>query len=294
MEFYNIYRATSICFSMFGAQVPSVFLYGAIVTLVVWSVFFVLQGVGLSTMAKKQGIKSKWQAFVPFANTLLIGKLAGECRLFSQRLKRAGLYATIAQIVTAVFCIAIAVSEVYLYAVGGMPKYNEWNEPYWTNLQGFSRIVFNFFDVSTYIFSNLGLVYEVLMLVLLLGLYKKYNPKHYTALGFLALFVPLSRYIVIFVLRNRKPVDFEAYARARYEAQMRQRGQYGNYGYGNSPYGNSPYGNSPYGNPYRSPYGAQTPPQEPEEPFAEFPKENGRNAPPTTEDTTNDSDEFFS
>ena len=67
--------------------------------------------------------------------------------------------------------------------------------------------------------------YFKIVLVLLLGLYKKYNPKNYTALGFLELFVPLSRYIVIFALRNRKAIDYQAYMRARHEAYMRQRQQ---------------------------------------------------------------------
>ena len=270
-------------FSVLGITVPTVFYYGIAVGALVWIALFVLQGVGLYTMATKQGLKGKWRAFVPFANTLLIGQLAGECRVFGQRVKRAGLYTMIAQILTAVFCVALVASQIYLYTVEGAPKYTEWQTPYWPNLQGFSRIVFNFYDVSGFILSIFQLVYEVLMLILLLGLYKKYYPRNYMAFGFLALFIPLSRYIVIFALRNRTPVDYEAYTRARYEAYMRQRGQYGG------------YGRSPYGNPYANPYAGQQPPaQPPEDPFGEFSSGETGNANARTENTTNDPDDFFS
>ena len=100
--------------------------------------------------------------------------------------------------------------------------------------------------------------------------------------AFLALFVPLSRYIVIFALRNRTPVDYDAYMRARYEAYMRQRGQYGQYGQSGQ------YGQ--YGNPYANPYAGQTP----EEPFGEFTSEDRENTNELSENETDDPDDFFS
>ena len=98
-----------------------------------------------------------------------------------------------------------------------------------------------------------------------MGILRRYVPKNYMILSFLTLFVPLARFIIIFVVRKRKAIDYEAYIRARREAYMRSRQQYQNpYGYGN-----------PYGNPYANPY---APPQNPtqnstskeDEPFAEF------------------------
>ncbi|MBP3434327.1 MAG: hypothetical protein J6K50_03545, partial [Clostridia bacterium] len=132
--------------------------------------------------------------------------------------------------------------------------------------------------------------------------YKKYYPKNYLVLGMLSLFIPLSRFVIVFVLRNRNAVDYDAYMRARREAYMRQQQQYRNT-YGN-PYGGgygSPY-NNPYGNPYGgNPYAQQPrPQQEPEDPFSEFSggkstssadkNQNNGNATPNSE---NDPDEFF-
>ncbi len=282
MELYNLYYIATTFFSMLGASIPSVFYYGLAIGGGIWLALFILQGVGLYAMAKRQGVNGKWRAFVPFASTLLIGKLAGECRVFNQKVKRAGLYTMIAQIITTVFCVALVAAQIYLYVVEGAPKFTEWDTPYWTNLQGFSNVVFRFYDISAYILSIIQFVYEVLMLILLLGLYKKYYPKNYMLFAFLALFVPLSRYIVIFALRNRTPVDYDAYMRARYEAYMRQRGQYGQYG--------------GYGNPYANPYAGQTPTstQPPEEPFGEFTSEGRKNTDESSEEATDDPDDFFS
>ena len=279
MEIFNLYSGTKLAYSMIGANIPEVFYYALAVAFAVWLGLFILQGFGLYAMAKRRGMKDKWKAFVPFVNIHYIGKLSGDCYFFRQRIKRAGLYAMLAQIVVTVLCALVVVSEIYLYSTCGLPKFDEWNMPYWTGLQGFSLTMSKLYDVSGYLLSIFQLVYEILMLVLLLGLYKKYNPKNYMALGFLELFVPLSRYIVVFVLRNRKAVNYEAYMRARRAAYMRYRGQYQN-----------PY-NNPYGNPYANANSPQNAPK-PEDPFAEFDGETTKGEEHVKNE--NDPDEFFS
>ncbi len=287
MEIFNLYNGMKLTFSMTGVTIPAVFYYALAFGGALWLGLFILQGFGLYAMAKRRGMNGKWKAFVPFVNIHYIGKLSGDCYIFGQRVKRVGLYAMLAQIVVTVLCALVVASEIYLYSTCGLPKFDEWNAPYWTGLQGFSLAVFNFYDVSGYLLPTFQLVCEILMLVLLLGLYKKYNPKNYMVLGFLELFVPLSRYIVVFVLRNRGAVDYEAYMRARHEAYMRRRQQYQN------PYGN-PYGN-PYNNPYGNPYGNSQTPQnapKPEDPFAEF--GGNKEAGEERAQNENDPDDFFS
>ena len=91
-------------------------------------------------------------------------------------------------------------------------------------------------------------------------------------LSLLVLFLPVSQFIIVFVLRNRQPINYEAYMRARYEAHMRQQQQYRNYQgqspFGGNPYGNNPYGNNPYANDNSQP--SQNAQPAPEDPFEEF------------------------
>jgi hypothetical protein len=165
------------------------------------------------------------------------------------------MYTMIAQIITAVLSLTVLAAEMYLWIRHGIPETTQMGLVYWTGLTGFSSVVAQFYDISGYLLSIFQLIYEILLVVLLLGVYKRYTPKNYMVLGVLTLFIPAARYVVIFVLRNRPSIDYDAYMRARREAYMRQQQQYHNR-YGNpynNPY-NNPYGqnNSPYGNPYNS------------------------------------------
>ncbi len=280
MELYSFYQVALIV-AMYFTDIPETFfLSGVIGGAAIFAVLFVLQGFGLYKMAKNRGLKNKAFAFVPFLNLWYIGKLAGECNFFGQKVKRAGMYAMIAQIVTTVLSVLTIAAEMYLWLEHGKPQITELETAYWPNLNGFDFTVFKFYDISGFVLSIFQLVYEIFLVVLLMGLYKQYAPKNYLALGILTLFMPMSRYIIIFVLRGRKAIDYEAYMRARREAYMRQYQQYHN-----------PYG-SPYQNPnaYGNGQSEQYQPRKPEDPFEEFSAKNkGQN----TSENEKDEDEFF-
>jgi hypothetical protein len=224
-------------------------------------------------------------------NILYIGKLAGDCYFFGQRMKRAGVYAMISQILVTVVSILTVAAEQYLWFEHGAPQVTaDYGYYYWTGLTGFSLHVSKFFDVSVYVLSIFQLFVKIFLVVVMMGLCKKYSPKNYMLLGMLVLFVPVSRFIMIFVLRKRPAIDYEAYMRARHEAYMRSQQQYYNQ--------QNPYGN-PYGNPYagaNSPYGQQRPDvnngPKPADPFEEFESEGKKDDNPFVD--TNGTDDLFS
>lgn len=291
MELYYFYQIASIIVMLAAKSETLLPLPGLLVGLLIWAIVFILQGVGLYKMAKNRGMKNKALAFVPFANIWFIGKLAGECHFFGQKMKRAGTYTMIMQIVASLLCFATIASEVYLWTVHGTPQMEtSLGMPYWGELSGFSGTVYKFYDLSGYLLSIAQLVYEIFLVILVMGLYKKYEPKNYMFLSMLTLFVPASRFIIVFAIRNRNAVDYEAYMRARREAYMRRQQQY--YNQYNNPY-NNPYNQGGYNNPYgQNPYGqnnGQSAPR-PEEPFSEF---SSASASKETSDKDGNSDEFF-
>lgn len=269
MEIYGLYQA--FAYPLINWQVTDCatgFIIGLAAGLGVWLILFILQGVGLYTMAKKKGLQKCGLAFVPFANIWLMGKMAGKCDLFGHPIKRAGLYTMILQILVTIVSGACVAAEMYLYIAHGQPQFTPSDvlqTPYW-GLTGFARVVEEFYAIGDFIYSIPALLYKVFLMILLMGLLKQYSPKNYATLAFLTLFVPEARFITMFALRKRKAIDFEEYMRARREAYFRQRQQYQN-----------TYGNT-YGNPYRNPYGnggyrygEQNERQaSPEEPFPEF------------------------
>jgi hypothetical protein len=262
MELYSVFTTVLQSLFMFGAkQTGDVLVIGLIIGSGVWLSLFILGSFGIFRMAKRNGLKNKWLAFLPFGNLIYMGKIAGEFHVFGQKMKRCGLYAMLAQIVSAILSVGLIVSQIYLYYVEGAPVYDaELGESVWKNISGLSLKMFNLYNTSFLLFTFAQLIYQIFLLLLLNGLYRKYAPKNYFIFLILAFMVPPARYIVTFALSGKKPIDYEAYMRARREAYIRQQHQYYGNGY------NNPY-SRPYGNPYQNPYNR---PQQPEEPFSEF------------------------
>ncbi|MBQ9714582.1 MAG: hypothetical protein IJV83_04590 [Clostridia bacterium] len=281
MEIYVIYELIVNLVLGIGKVEPSDTNYGQtlLISLVVACglvlSLFILQGFGLYRMAKRRNMDKKFLAFIPFANILLMGRLAGECSFFGQKMKRAGLYTMVAQIIITTIALFYVVAELHLIHSGCIEFEKSAGEilsagemfsytPIWVGGTSFEYFLCQYYDIADMLIMIFQLVFEVLMLVLIMGLCRRYNPRSYMWMSLLTLFIPMSRFVLVFVLRNRAPIDYEAYVRARREAYMRQQQQYQNM-YGGSPY--NPYrptGNAPYG----QPYGQSQPPKE--EPFGEF------------------------
>lgn len=289
MEVYNFYQAAVMTASLFTEDYIKLFVISDVVALLLWAAFFVLQGFGIYVMAKRAGVKKRGLAFVPFVNIWYIGKLAGECNFFGQRMKRGSMYAMIAQILATVLCILTVASEQYLVGIHKMRGLSlvitdmgySWDK----SLVGFDLFLVKFYEISGYLLPIFQLFFEIFIVVLMMALCKKYAPKNYMILGILVLFLPISRFIIIFVLRNRQPIDYDAYMRARHEAYIRSQQQYYNR--------QNPYGN-PYGGQYNT-YGQGAPnAQKPEEPFSEFGSQGGASADEPFSEMNGSSDDFFS
>ncbi len=239
----------------------------------VWLSLFVLQSIGLYTLAKKAGIRKPWLACVPFVNFLVVEKLTGDCNVFGQRMRHAGLFVMIAQIVNTVLCGLFVAAQIYLY-YQGQPVAIE-GQLTWQSLSGFARTAYSFYSICYYILSVTQLVYDVLMFILFLALFKRLQPRYAYLFAFLVLFFPLLRFIFVFVFRQKELIDYEAYRRRQREEYIRRQQQYGGYG--------NPYGGMT-GNPYASSdstASSQSQPTPPSQgsPFSEFDEEEQPSSP---------------
>ena len=121
MEIFEIYQVVLFFGLLFAkGAVSGRLLYGCVfIGLGIWLALFVLQGVGMYKMVKNRSLKNKWLAFVPFVNIWYMGKLAGTCNIFGRKMKRAGLYTMLAQILAVVVCAATVAAEIMQSAVAG-------------------------------------------------------------------------------------------------------------------------------------------------------------------------------
>ncbi len=294
MEIYSFYTSLSYV-NLFINGVESISLKSILgmlaIALLVWLGFFILQGFGLFAMAKKKGLKKPFLAFVPFANLLLIDKLAGDCEIFGHKMKRGGMYAMIALIAFFITSIALVVSEGILFTkYADCISFNRaTGEIFWVGLDSFGAAVYSFYNVwGNFLSSLFGLAYEILLFVLMISLLKRYTAKNYMVLSMLQLFVPISRYVIIFIIRNNKSVDYDEYKRARYEEYMRRNARYGN-PYSN-PYGTrgqTPNGSTQNENPFEE---FATPDQDPFEDINDYSSNSSNNS---TSNQEKSDDEFF-
>lgn len=291
-------------------SMQSLLLASLIGAVILWLPLYILYSIGLYKMAKGQNLKKKWMAFFPFVNTYYMGKIAGETNFFGKRMKNAGLYAMITEIVATTISFALIAGQIYLHFAWSGNRVVMDGSYYWDGLTGFPYVISVFIDYSDFIILIIRLVYQIFTLILMLSLVRKYAPSKYFLLSFLTILVPAARYIVVFVLRNRPAVDYVAYVKAKQEEYMRRQQEYYKT-YGN-PYGNpynNPYGN-PYGNPYnRNPYGPQNNPNQNsgesnaknanDDPFAEFSSDkksenaNGEKNEEKASGKHTDADDFF-
>ena len=264
-------------------------LFAALFTIGPLIAGFILQGIGLSRMAKNRNIHKRALAFIPFVNIYFMGKLAGECSFFGQKVKKVGLYAMLAQIISTLLMATTIGVGLYIYVNYGTPdETSVFGIPFWSALPATENALYTIFEVSYWVNQIVYFVFEILMVMLLMGLYKRYVPSNYVLFALISfLSMPIASNIIIFVIRNRKAIDYDAYMREKREAFFRRQQEY------QRRYGN-PY-NNPYGNPYHNPYNQNNTKKSDDEPFAEFTsdKNNSNNNADAQQSGTGNSDGFF-
>ena len=63
MEIYGFYNSATLIGGIFVESVPLAKIWGIAIAAAFWLALLILQGVGLSTMAKRRNINGRWRAF---------------------------------------------------------------------------------------------------------------------------------------------------------------------------------------------------------------------------------------
>ncbi len=233
-------------------------------------------GVGLYTIAKRAGIKHPWLGFLPFANTWFTGKIAGEANFFGQKMKRAGLYAMLAEILyvaletfIVVISFLLARPEFYQVTVNEASGYAtiEFMPSYLPRSLAWAADASLYCEIVAYL---LWFVVLVFFCVMFTAFYRKYYARSPFLMVFLSVILPARGY-TIFAVRNNRPVDYNEYMRRRMEEYARR-----NY---NGPY-NGPTGGpsggtsngsgSGGGEPFSDFGGSQNGDKKDDDPFSDF------------------------
>ncbi len=248
------------------------------IALAIYLALYVLRSIGLYVLAKKQGVRKAFLAWIPGVWMFIACKLVGNARFFSQPMQNLAL----------LMCIAFSIAEFLTFAysfltyfplieyavIRGETIYIGTSAQAGSSLisymgTGFfvekqiypfgmsARTLYQILDIIYYVSSIFDLASIFITVSVYFALFRKFWPQHYMLASLLSIFFGLFP-IFVFVIRNKQPIDYNQYLRARYGAYR-------------NPYGN-PYGN-PYSGGYGNPYGTQggaSAPKEPESPFEDF------------------------
>ena len=246
---------------------------------------YVLQTIGLYTVASREGYGHKWMAFVPFFNTYYIGVCGQKNKFFNLNTKKIAIVAAVLEFL--LFCGFVLFLAAYLSLYEFLELEVESGESL-MRLELFSRsvspniaavtpeldwAVWCYKDLYIYIISWLSLVYDFILIVVLNCFFQTYSARHYFIFTLASIFFPVQG-IMIFAVRNNKGMSYAEYMRRLQEQMYRQ---YRN----QQTYYRDPY-NNPYSGDYRQPphnYDSSGQQEEqyrrpPEDPFSEFGNSN--------------------
>lgn len=172
-----------------------IFILFFAVILIIQIVIYVIQAIGLYTLAKNKDDRCSILAWIPILNWFILGKLIDEkVKLGSLELKKAHIWMPVAEgvflmvsIVTQV--ISLAGNNMYLTGAGYADS-------------GFIMVT----SLFTILISLISIVWAVLQYAAYYRLYKIYAPENAVLYLVLSIFFRnLLIPIFIFVIRNRKP-----------------------------------------------------------------------------------------
>lgn len=253
----------------------------ALIALGVYLVLWAFKGIGLFTMAKKQGKKKiRYLAFVPFASTFLMGELGENFKLGPKTsVKHVGLYAMIAEILYAAAVCVYYIPLMYCFqnSLFGVELDSGYISYYM--LSDMPSALVSCYNVGYYLQYVMEFVYLLFAIFLYIVFFRRYTPASYVWMVILCALLPVVTPFLVFAFRKRTPVNYDDYMRQRYE-RMRQQQYYNQ----QPPYNGNGYGNgynNNYGNGYNNGYsngdnsgnGNGDGPEQ--DPFGEFGKSSG-------------------
>ena len=239
-------------------------------------IVYIFQAVGLFTIARREGYRHKWMAFVPFFNLYYIGVCAQKNNVYGMNAKKFAIIPAVLEVVLVVGYILyyVAAFTIWDYIKWDLGPYDLW---YASGVDGLPAsmqwLSWIFFNLNDYILSWFELIFIVLKLFLLTAFFRTYSARQYMLFSIVGALLPLTG-ILIFAVRNNAGMSYSDYIRKVGEQNYRMyQQQYGNpY---NQNYNQNPYqgGGSDNSGSYGGPSGAPA-----EDPFDEYGSSSGSSA----------------
>lgn len=184
-----------------------------LIVFAVWFIFFVIsyvfKGIGMYTIAKRQGMDYPWLAFIPFARTYLHGELGGSITLKSKSIRNPGIWLLAMPFI---FGVVNFIFYMILWVVGIGTFSNIYADTLYNHGTGagshISSGMIMGLIIVIIIWAIIAIVYgaitKVLSVLVNHQILEKFTSKNMSiAHAVLCMVVPLYESICLFVMRNR-------------------------------------------------------------------------------------------
>lgn len=247
-----------------------------------FAVLYIFQAIALYTIAKREGFKNKWMAFVPFFNTYYIGVVSEKNTVFKVKAKYVALAAAL---VEAAYC---GLAALYYVAMSLIFK-GDYAEPvYETMVFGTQIEILAGYNLESlpanlswagWVFANLQdyvlywvqLAYVILDVFILIAFFRTYASQRYVLFSILSVLLPIGG-IFMFAVRKNRGKNYVEFLR---EQQQRQYRMYQEYMRNNGANGQGGNYGPDYGGQNNNPYSQQRPSSAPGDPFGGLGSSNG-------------------
>lgn len=188
--------------------------YSSITSLIMMIVGYVFKGIAVYAMAKRENLKNKWFAWIPFLNYVLIGKLIGKAVVWGVEIKNLGLWVCLTSffnflmnaLLNAGFYVTLLNEMMNGSAI--IKAANPFIEE-WLNQSGV------LWTVCFYLNSAVNLVYIFMYVSLVFLVFRQYKPERSLLFSILSIFVECLFGIFLFTVRNNEKVNYNDYLRSR-------------------------------------------------------------------------------
>lgn len=278
MEFFEfLYYAD---FFLFSVDNPAqALMIGMIVAGVLFLVVYAMEAVALYTIAKREGYKHKWMAFVPFFNSYYIGVVSDKNRFYNLPSKSVSLALAIVELL-------LVAGYILYYSVAGIVYAGELydvvtqqvtamgqtqtvivgyaaSSTLWQRLPWMAWI----FDyLESYVLTWVNLLYILLSVLVIISFFQTYACRRYIWLSLGSVLFPIKG-ILMFAVRNNKGLNYRDYVRGEQRRRYEMYQQYSNQNGGNPYGGYNPYNGRPGTPPSGSPYQPPRPDESAADPF---------------------------
>lgn len=170
---------------------------------------YILKGIGMYTMAKRQGRDYAWLAFVPFARTYLHGELAGSIKLKKRTIQNPGIWLlALPFIYGAVYSILYAI--IWFVGFGAMLQLDSYSYYSFERSRGMNIGTGTIlgFVVLMVVFALVVLaytaIYKTFSILVNHQILERFTSKNMSvAHAILCTIIPMYESICLFVMRNR-------------------------------------------------------------------------------------------